>query len=67
MMNNHNERMKQIDRDIFNCKKDMYHKSFEISKLRIHVGKYQTLLRKNGIQETEVEFEFVLLKHFKFQ
>ncbi|KAJ3329499.1 hypothetical protein HDU76_007787 [Blyttiomyces sp. JEL0837] len=53
----HEENLKNLDEEIFNAKKDAYKKSYEISKLRTHVARYQLLLRKQGITENEDYFQ----------
>ncbi|KAI8850639.1 hypothetical protein BC829DRAFT_388564 [Chytridium lagenaria] len=43
----------EIDREIFKTKKDAHQKAYEVSKLRAHVARYQMILRKHGITESD--------------
>ncbi|KAJ3215605.1 hypothetical protein HDU67_000203 [Dinochytrium kinnereticum] len=43
----------ETDSDIFKAKKDAHQKAYEVSKLRTHVARYQVLLRKHSITESD--------------
>ncbi|KAJ3105521.1 hypothetical protein HDU97_008000 [Phlyctochytrium planicorne] len=49
----YDKRMDQVDRDTFQMKKETHQRAYEVSKLRTHVARYQMLLRKHNITESD--------------
>ncbi|KAJ3153023.1 hypothetical protein HK101_001759 [Irineochytrium annulatum] len=43
----------EMDHEIFRLKKETHHRVYEVSKMRSHVARYQFLLRKHSINETD--------------